>query len=181
MFCPSAILSPTGRIGRTLNGIKLRRDGNFCQIKSCTTKIHHNAKYNLDLVFIASVNAFTTISVYRGETPMTKAKNFTRRQVIGTMAVAAVGATATFEASAADSAPNESQQVQSAQIVRYSFGWNTARKVGILYLYLQNGSQPATINVASPEEFVGYLAILKEPQVFFDSNGWIYTGTQNPR
>jgi hypothetical protein len=48
-------------------------------------------------------------------------------------------------------------------------------------LYLENSGTPATVNVASPDEFVGYLAILKESMVFFDTNGWLYSGTQNPR
>ena len=110
---------------------------------------------------------------------MAKAKSYTRRQVIGTMA-AAVATTATFEASAAEFGPNSSPQVQAARVVRYAFGWNSARRAGIVYLYMENGSTPATINVASPDEFAGYLAILKEQQAFFDSNGWLYAGTQNP-
>lgn len=79
---------------------------------------------------------------------MTKAKSFTRRQVIGKMAVA-VATTAIFEASAAESGPN-APQVQAARVSRFSFGWNTKRRNGILYLYLENASTPATINVASP-------------------------------
>ena len=109
---------------------------------------------------------------------MSKAKDYTRRQVISTMA-AAVVTTAVFEASAAESGPN-APQVQAARVTRFSFGWNTNRRNGILYLYLENGSTPATINVSSPDEFAGYLTILKESHVFFDSNGWLYTGTQNP-
>ncbi|HEU4434041.1 MAG TPA: hypothetical protein VFR51_11730 [Pyrinomonadaceae bacterium] len=111
---------------------------------------------------------------------MSKAKSYTRRQVIGTMA-AAVATTTAFEASAAESGPNVSPQVQAARVTGYAFGWNTKGRTGIVYLYLENGSTPATINVASPDEFVGYLAILKEQQSFFDSNGWLYSGTQNPR
>jgi hypothetical protein len=110
---------------------------------------------------------------------MAKAKSYTRRQVIGTVA-AAVATTAAFEASAAESGPNESQQFQAARVAGYAFGWNPGRRTGIVYLYMENGSMPATINVASPDEFAGYLAILKEQQVYFDSNGWLYTGTKNP-
>ena len=112
---------------------------------------------------------------------MAKARTYARRQVIGAMAAAAVATTATFEASAAEAGPTESPQVQAARVTRFSFGWNTKSKNGILYLYLENGSTPATVNVASPDEFAGYLTILKEPAVFFDSNGWLYTGTQSPR
>lgn len=111
---------------------------------------------------------------------MPKAKSYTRRHVIGTMA-AAVATTAVAETTATAFGPAASPQVQAARITRFSFGWNTRGKNGILYLYLENGSTPATINVASPDEFAGYLTILKEPQAFFDSNGWLYTGTQNPR
>lgn len=110
---------------------------------------------------------------------MAKTKSYTRRHVIGTMA-AAVATTAAAEATATAFDPAASPQVQAARVTRYSFGWNTKQRSGILYLYLENGSTPATINVASPDEFVGYLTILKEPMVFFDSNGWLYTGTQNP-
>jgi hypothetical protein len=111
---------------------------------------------------------------------MAKGRSFTRRQVIGTMA-AVVASTATAEATATAFGPAANPQVQAARVTRFSFGWNTRGKNGILYLYLENSNTPATINVASPDEFAGYLTILKEPQVFFDSNGWVYTGTQNPR
>lgn len=111
---------------------------------------------------------------------MAKEKNYTRRQVVSTIAATVAStavATAMTEAAGADSV----QQVQAARVVGYSFGWNAGRRSGIVYLYLENGSQPATINVASPDEFAGYLAILKEQQAFFDSNGWLYTSTQRPR
>jgi hypothetical protein len=111
---------------------------------------------------------------------MPKDKSYSRRQVLGTMA-AAVATTAVAEATATAYGPGATPQVQAARVVRYSFGWNTSRRTGILYLYLENGSTPATINVASPDEFTGYLTILKEPHVVYDSNGWLYTGTQNPR
>ena len=111
---------------------------------------------------------------------MAKGKGYSRRQVIGTMA-AAVVTTAAAEATATAFDPAASPQVQAARVTGSSVGWNTKARNGILYLYLENGNTPATINVGSPEEFVGYLAILKEPQVFFDSNGWLYTGTQRPR
>ena len=111
---------------------------------------------------------------------MSKCKSYSRRQVIGTMA-AAVATTAVAEGTASSSGPAVTTQVQAARVVRYSFGWNTSRRTGILYLYIENGSTPATINVASPDEFAGYLTILKEPQVFYDSNGWLYAGTQSPR
>jgi hypothetical protein len=111
---------------------------------------------------------------------MAKRETYSRRQVIGTIA-AAVATTAAAEGTATAFGPGSSPQVQAARVTRYSFGWNTRGKNGILYLYLENGSTPATINVSSPDEFAGYLTILKEPQAFFDSNGWIYTGTQNPR
>ena len=111
---------------------------------------------------------------------MAKGKNYSRRQVIGTVA-AAVATTAAAKATATANGATASPQVQAARVSRYSFGWNTAKRTGILYLYLENGSQPATINVASPDEFVSYLTILKESMVFYDPNGWLYTGTQNPR
>ena len=111
---------------------------------------------------------------------MTKGKNYTRRQLIGTMAAAAA-TTATAEATVTAFGHSASPQVQAARVVRYSFGWNTGRRSGILYLYLESSGTPATINVASPDEFVGYLSILKENAVFYDSNGWLYTGTQHPR
>ena len=110
---------------------------------------------------------------------MAKAKGYTRRQVIGTM-TAAVATTSIFEASAAEAGPNASQQVQAARVTGYSFGWNTRSRNGILYLYLENGLTPATISVASPDEFAGYLTILKEANVAFDSNGWLHTGTRRP-
>jgi hypothetical protein len=94
---------------------------------------------------------------------------------------ATVATTATATAITEGAGANSLQQVQAARVVGYSFGWNTGRRSGIVYLYLENGSQPATINVASPDEFAGYLAILKDQQAFFDSNGWLYTGTQRPR
>ena len=91
----------------------------------------------------------------------------------------AVATTAMFEARAAEAGPH-AQQVQAARVSGFSFGWNTKSRNGILYLYLENGSTPATINVASPDEFAGYLTILKESHVFFDSNGWLHTGTRHP-
>jgi len=111
---------------------------------------------------------------------MAKGKGYSRRQVIGTM-TAVVAATAAAEATATAFGYAASPQVQAARVTRFSFGWNTRGRNGILYLYLENGSTPATINVASPDEFAGYLTILKESHVFFDSNGWLYTGSQNPR
>ena len=92
---------------------------------------------------------------------------------------AAVATTAIFEARATEAGPN-AQQVQGARVSGFSFGWNTKTRNGILYLYLENGSTPATINVSSPDEFAGYLAILKESHVVFDSNGWLHTGTRRP-
>jgi hypothetical protein len=117
---------------------------------------------------------------------MTKGKNYTRRHIIGTMAAAAVATTAVAEATMPAEATvgafgeSASPQVQVARVLRYSFGWNSARR-GILYLYLENGREPATINIQTPEELTAYLTILKEPAVFYDSQGWVYTGTQNPR
>jgi hypothetical protein len=112
---------------------------------------------------------------------MRKEKSYTRRQMIGTMAAAAAATTAATEASVAAFGDSASPQVQAARVTRYAFGWNTRGRTGILYLYLENSGTPATVNVASPDEFVGYLAILKESMVFFDTNGWLYSGTQNPR
>jgi hypothetical protein len=112
---------------------------------------------------------------------MRNGNNYSRRQVIGTIAAAAVATTAAAEATAPAFGHEAFPQVQAARVVRYAFGWNTKGRTGILYLYLENSGTPATINVASPDEFVGYLAILKESLVFFDSNGWLYSGTQHPR
>jgi len=110
---------------------------------------------------------------------MAKGKNYTRRQVIGTMA-AAIATTAVADTPAKGSSNEASPQVQTARVTRYSFGWNAGRRTGAVYLNLENRRDPVTINVASPEEFSGYVTILKEPQVFYDSNGWLFTGVQRP-
>ena len=106
-------------------------------------------------------------------------QHFSRRQVIGALGAAAV-ASSTSVSFPSDSKTEVFAQgpVRRWRIMRYGFGWNVARRTGIIGLYLENVAKPVTINVATPDEFRSYLAVLKESPIFYDSNGWIFTGAE---
>jgi DMSO/TMAO reductase YedYZ molybdopterin-dependent catalytic subunit len=108
---------------------------------------------------------------------MAKKKDYTRREVIGTLGAAlATSAVVTLPTEA--KGKESSQQVRRWLVVRYRVAWHHPRNTGLVTLYLQSTSTPVNLNVASLEHFSGYLAILKETPVYYDSRGWLFTGAE---
>jgi hypothetical protein len=92
----------------------------------------------------------------------------------------AVTTVATASMASSDKAsPEPAQQVREWRVLSYAFGWNSRRNAGRVGLSLENYNGPAVvINVSQPQEFAGYVAILKEPRVFYNSLGWLHTGIE---
>lgn len=107
---------------------------------------------------------------------MAKSRSYTRREVLGTMTAAAAITTAINLPAKATS--NSTPQTRW-RVERYSFGWNATQRRGIVRVWLANYNRnPFSINVATPQEFAGYVTILKEDTVFIDSSGWLYSGAE---
>lgn len=108
---------------------------------------------------------------------MAKKEKYTRREVIGTMG-AAIGSSALVGLPMTVNAETLQQSPNAWRILKYAFGWNAAQRKGRVRLHLERRRDVVTIDVASPSEFSGYVTILKEEPVFYNSAGWIYTGEE---
>lgn len=109
---------------------------------------------------------------------MAQNKNYTRREVIGTMG--AVITSAAIVNLADEVFAEEPAQNREYRVQRYSFGWNYSQKKGRVNVWLENyNKSPVKIDVASPLEFAGYTTILKEEPVFLNTNGWLHTGMES--
>lgn len=111
---------------------------------------------------------------------MANKEKLTRRDIIATIGSAmATSAVLSLPVNAEES--SQQPAIREWKILRYAFGWNAVKRTGRLMLYLEGASNPVTIDVGSPNEFSGFVTILKEEPVFYNSVGWIHTGTEPVR
>lgn len=104
-------------------------------------------------------------------------KNYSRREVIGTLGAAAL-ATSVVALPTVDAEGVSLPQVR--RVTSYRLGWNVGQqRRGAIILNLENPAPPAIIRVASPQELSAILAILKEEPVYYNSStGWLRTGAE---
>ena len=106
---------------------------------------------------------------------MTKKNNYNRREIIG--AVGAALTTATIVNSAGETFAQTNSKTVEYRVQKYAYGWNYKQRNGLLALWLEKfDKNPVKITVASPTNHHGYTAILKEKDVFLNTDGWLHSG-----